>query len=138
MYYKRNEKLQNLLYRKVNRENTESIIETFIQMMKDVNLYNALDVYMTLHVIAVWSVKNKQAREFSCMTEKIVKIMDTLYGEICWKSGKKGYLTPSMVFVHFGAPCSIKEIYEMYEDDQDDYCELIIHRVNRFYSLLSD
>lgn len=139
MYYKGNEKLQNLLYRRVNSENTASIVKIFVQTIKSINLYNALDAYMTLHVIAVWSVKKQKAREFPCMTEKIVKIMDTLYREIQWKSDKKKCrLTPSMIFVHLGVPCSLKEIYEMYENDQDDYYDLIIQRVNRFYSFLSD
>ena len=139
MYYRRNERLHNLLYREVNQKNTESIVDIFIQTMNSVDMYNTLDVYMTLHIIAVWSVKNKQARKFPCMTPKIVKIMDTLYKEIRWKSDKKTrYLTPSMVFVHLGAPCSLKDIYEMYEDDQDDYCVLIIERVRKLNSFLSD
>lgn len=139
MHYIRNEKLQKLLHRRVNCKNTESIVEIFIQTMKDIDIYNAVDAYMTLHVIAVWSVKNKKAREFPCMTEKIVKIMDTLYREIQWKSDKKKCrLTPSMIFVHLGVPCSLKGIYEMYENDQDDYYDLIIQRVNRFYSFLLD
>ena len=138
MYYKRNEKLQNLLHRKVNCENTASIVEIFVQTIKTINLYNALDAYMTLHVISVWSVKNKQAREFPSITAKIKKVMYTLYKEIRWESDKKGYLTPSMVFVHFGAPFSLKEIYGMLEDDQDSFCELIVQRVNRFNSLLSE
>ncbi len=139
MYYKRNERLHNLLYSEVNQKNTESIVNIFIQTMNSVNMYNALDVYMTLHIIAVWSKKNKQTRAFPCMTPKIVKIMDTLYKEIHWKSDTKTrHLTPSMVFVHLGAPHSLKEIYEMYEDDQDDYCNLIIERLNRFRSSLLD
>ena len=139
MYYRRNERLHNLLYREVNQKNTESIVDIFIQTMNTVDMCNALDVYMTLHIIAVWSVKNKQARKFPCMTPGIEKIMDTLYDEIHWKSDKKTrYLTPSMVFVHLGAPCSLKDIYEMYEDDQDDYCTLIIERVRKLNSFLSD
>lgn len=139
MYYRKDEKLQNLLHLRVNRQNTESIVEVFINTMKTIDMDNAVDAYMTLHVIAVWSVKKQKAREFPCMTEKIVKIMDTLYREIQWKSDKKKCrLTPSMIFVHLGVPCSLKEIYEMYENDQDDYYALIIQRVNRFYSFLSD
>ena len=139
MYYRRNERLHNLLYSEVNQKNTKSIVNIFIQTMNSVNMYNALDVYMTLHIIAVWSEKNKQTRAFPCMTSKIVKIMDTLYKEIHWKSDKKTrHLTSSMVFVHLGAPHSLKEIYEMYEDDQDDYCNLIIERLNRFRSSLLD
>lgn len=139
MYYRKDERLQNLLHRRVNSKNTESIIEIFIQTMKSVDMYNALDVYMTLHIISIWSVKNKKAREFPCMTTKIVKIMDTLYRDIRWKSDKnRRYVTPSMVFVHLGVPCSLKEIYEMHEDDQDGYCDLIVQRVNRIYSFLLD
>lgn len=139
MRYRKNEKLHNLLYREVNQKNTESIVDIFTQTMNSVDMYNALDVYMTLHIIAVWSEKNKQTRAFPCMTPKIVKIMDTLYKEIHWKSDKRAkHLTPSMVFIHLGASRSLKEIYEMYEDDQDDYCNLIIKRLNRFRSSLSD
>ena len=139
MYYRRDENLQKLMHRRVNCKNTASIVEIFMQTMKSVDMYNAVDVYMTLHIISVWSVKNRQAREFPCMTAKIVKIMDTLYKEIRWKSDKsRRFLTPSMVFVDLGVPCSLKEIYEMYENDQDDYYDLIIQRVNRFYSFLSD
>lgn len=139
MRYRRNEKFQDLMNRRVNCKNTESIVEIFINTMKSVDMYNAVDVYFTLHIISVWSVKNLKAREFPCMTAKIVKIMDTLYDEIRWKSDKKlRRLTPSMVFIHFGVPCSLKEIYEMYENDQDDYYNLIILRVNRFNDFLLD
>jgi len=135
MYYKKNEKLQTLLHQRVNRKNTKSIVDIFTQTINNMDIYNALDSYMTLHIIAAWSVKNRQSRTFPCITAKIARIMDVLYREIRWKSDKKRrYPSPNMIFIHLGAPRSLKDIYEMYEDDQDDYCNLIIRRINSFLS----
>jgi alkyl hydroperoxide reductase subunit AhpC len=62
--------------------------------------------------------------------------MDTLYREIKWKSeSKKRRLTTSMVFVNFNDKVhSVKEIYDMPEDQQDPYYATVTKRVKTLFS----
>lgn len=133
MDYKEDEKLQLLIRRKVNKKNVKAIVEIFINTMKSIDMYNALDMYMTLHIICNWYNK-KNVKEYPCITPRLQKIMDTLYSEIKWKSeSKKRRLTTSMVFVNFNNEIhSLKEIYNMPEDQQDPFYDTIIKRVKAF------
>lgn len=135
MDYKKDEKLQLLMRRKVSKKNVKSIVEIFINTMKNIDMYNAIDMYMTLHVISSWFHK-KNAKDYPCLTPKLQKIMDTLNCEIKWKSeSKKRRLTTSMVFVNFNNEIhSIKEIYNMPEDQQDPYYDTVIKRVKSLFS----
>ena len=135
MDYKKDEKLQLLMRRKVSKKNVKSIVEIFINTMKNIDMYNAIDMYMTLHVISSW-FRKKNAEDYPCLTTKLQKIMDTLNCEIKWKSeSKKRRLTTSMVFVNFNNEIhSIKEIYNMPEDQQDPYYDTVIKRVKSLFS----
>lgn len=135
MHYKKNEKLQLLLHRKTNQKNVESIVNIFIQTMEATNFYNALDMYMTLHIISNWYYKN-DVKNYPCITPKLERTLDTLYWEIKWKSESKNRrLTTNMVFINFNNEShSIKEIYEMLEDQQDPYYNVVIQRVKTFLS----
>lgn len=133
MKYRKDEKLQLLMRRKVNKKNVESIVEIFINTMKSIDMYNAIDSYMTILEITNWYHK-KNVKNYPCITLKLQKIMDILYREIKWKSeSKKRRLTTSMVFVNFNNEIhSIKEIYNMSENQQDPYYDTIIKRVKAF------
>lgn len=135
MYYRRNEKLQSLLHRKANQKNVESIVDLFMLTIRNANFYNALDAYITLNVISNWCHKN-DVKDYPCITPKLAKIMETLYNEIRWKSeSKKRKLTTDTVFINFnGESHSIKEIYDMLEDQQDPYYDIAIQRVKSFLS----
>ena len=134
MYYKKNRELQLLLRRRANKKNVESIVKIFIETIETIDFCNALDNYMTLHVISNWYHK-KSVKDYPCLTSRLTKIMDTLYGEIRWKSESKKRITTSMVFVNYnGESHSIKEIYGMFEDQQDPYYDVVIKRVASLYS----
>ena len=136
MYYRKNEKLQSLLQRRHIQKNVESIVDIFIHTAENADFFNALDAYMTLHVISNWCHK-RDVKDYPCITPKLAKIMETLYNEIRWKSESiRRKLTIDTVFVSFnGENHSIKEIYNMLEDQQDPYYETVLHRIK---SLLSD
>jgi len=133
MYYKKNEKLQLLLHRRHSQKNVESIMDIFIQSIETANFYNALDAYMTLHIISNWYHK-RDVKDYPCIKPKLAKIMETLYSEIRWKSkSKRRKLTTNMVFINFNDEVhSIKEIYDMPEDKQDPYYNIVLHRVKSF------
>jgi len=133
MYYKKNETLQLLLKRRINQKNVESIANIFIQTMETADLYNAIDAYMTLHIISNWYHK-RNVKDYPCITTKLAKTMETLYKETKWKSkSKRRKLTTNMVFINFNDEVhSIKEIYDMPEDKQDPYYNIVLHRVKSF------
>jgi len=133
MYYKKNEKLQLLLHQRHSQKNVESIMDIFIQSIETANFYNALDAYMTLHIISNWYHK-RDVKDYPCIKPKLAKIMETLYSEIRWKSkSKRRKLTTNMVFINFNDEVhSIKEIYDMPEDKQDPYYNIVLHRVKSF------
>ena len=135
MYYKKNEKLQLLLHRRHSQKNVESIMDIFIQTIETANFYNALDAYMTLHIISNWYHK-RDVKDYPCIRPRFAKIMETLYSEIRWKSeSTRRRVTIDTVFVSFNEEThSIKEIYDMLEDQQDPYYETVLHRIKSFLS----
>lgn len=135
MKYRKDEKLQLLMRRKVNKKNVKAIVEIFINTMKSIDMYNGLDMYMTIHIICSW-FRKKNAKDYPCLTPKLKKIMDILYKEIKWKSeSSKRKLTTSMVFVNFNDKVhSVKEIYDMPEDHQDSYYATVTKRVKTLFS----
>jgi hypothetical protein len=122
-----------------------SSVEELGKTIDGIDELNALDSYMTIHVLASWisdhlneinvlpSSYEEGKKDFMTFIQIFGRnggVNSEFHTQPSNQSSENGTLvTPEIIFID---NVSIAEIYEMLEDDQDSYCERILEKVTLF------
>ena len=145
MCYKLPETVEKIVEPPFTFPKFHSSVEELGKVIDEINDLNALDSYMTIHVLASWISDHIDEIDALPNSYEEGKKDFMLFIQIFGRnggvnsefhtqpsnlsSGNGTIVTPESIFIN---GISVSEIYEMMEDEQDAYCEQIIEKVTPF------
>jgi len=145
MYYQLPETVEKIVEPPFTFSKFHSSVEELQKAIEEIDEVNALDSYMTIHVLTSWiwdhiNEINALPNSFEEGKHEFMSFIQTfgrnggVHSEFNTHNSNQSseigtLVTPENIFID---GVSVAEIYEMLEDDQDPFCEKIVEIISPF------